>query len=150
MRTCLAVVLVLPALASAQKIVLSETENAVLEKTNAERKAAGIPPLAIDAKLLQAARSHSANMAKQEKLEHTLDEKTVADRVRATGYGYSRVGENIAHNQETPAEVLKDWMESEGHKKNILNADFTHIGVAVATNAKGERYWTQVFAAPLK
>jgi len=71
------------------------------------------------------------------------------DRLQAVEYGVESAAENIAHKQTTPRKVMASWMESEGHKKNILTGDFIHIGVAVARSAKGERYWVQVFATPL-
>lgn len=130
------------------ELKLSEDEQAVLDATNAERKKAKLDPLAVDAKLLEAARKHAANMAKQDKLDHTLDDKDVADRVKAAGYAFRRLGENIAWNQQTPKDVVAGWMDSKGHRENLLNGDYTQIGLAVAKNSKGEPYWVQVFGKP--
>ncbi len=129
---------------------LTEDEQAILDATNAERKKAKLDPLAADPKLTAAARSHAANMARQGKLEHTLDGKDAADRVKAAGFAFRRMGENIAWNQKLPADTVAGWMASPGHKQNILNADYTHVGVAVARSDKGEPYWVQVFGTPLK
>jgi uncharacterized protein YkwD len=152
MRITLAVLVLLPALAVAQpkanEFKLSEEEQGILDATNAERKAAGLPALKPNPKLAAAARGHSENMAKQSKLEHILDEKSPVDRVKAARYAFRMVGENVEHNAPTPAEAVKDWMNSPGHKANILNKDFTEIGIGVAKNEKGERYWTQVFGKP--
>ena len=150
MRTILVAMFLIPAFAIAQpkELKLSEEEQGVLDLTNAERKAAGLPALKVNPKLFAAARGHSENMAKQDKLEHVLDEKAPADRVKAGGYNFRVCGENIAWNSPTPAEALRIWMESPGHKANILNKDFTEIGIAVAKSEKGERYWTQVFGRP--
>lgn len=131
-------------------VKLSADEQAVLDDTNAERKKAGLDPLTVDAKLLAAARGHAANMAKTDRLDHTLDGLTAADRVKAAGYEFSRTGENIAWNQKTPKAAVAGWMQSAGHKENLLNTDFTQIGVAAAKNAKGEPYWVQVFGTPKK
>jgi uncharacterized protein YkwD len=128
---------------------LSEDEQAVLDLTNAERKKADLPPLTANPKLFEAARGHAANMAKQNKLEHTLDGKTLADRVIATGYKFSRAGENIGGKQQTPKDAVNAWMNSPLHKDNLLNKRFTDVGLAVAKSANGDRYWVQVFAAPL-
>jgi uncharacterized protein YkwD len=89
-------------------------------------------------------------MLKQGKMEHVLDGKAPAQRVEATGYDYKRVGENIAWSDTSlPAEkIMKGWMDSEPHRKNILNPDFTEIGIGVARNDQGETYYTQVFATP--
>ena len=129
---------------------LTDDEQAVLDATNAERKKEKLEPLTADPKLTEAARAHAANMAKLSKLDHTLDEKTFEDRVKATGYKYRALGENIAWNQPAPKDVVESWMKSEGHRKNILNAEYTQIGVAVAKNDKGEPYWVQVFGSPKK
>jgi uncharacterized protein YkwD len=121
---------------------------AVINFTNEERSKARVPPLTVDPRLTDAAERHADRMAKRDRLSHTLDGRSVADRVRAAGYEYRTVGENIAWNQRTPAEVVDGWMTSRGHRQNLLSGDFTHIGVAVATNAKGEPYWVQVFGSP--
>ncbi len=129
-------------------LTLSADEQAVVDRTNAERKAADLPPLAASAKLFEAARAHSKNMARQDKLAHELDDKTPTDRVKAAGYEFARLGENVSWNAATPKEVVAQWTESPPHKMNILTKEFTEIGVGVATNDKGEPYWTQVFGTP--
>jgi uncharacterized protein YkwD len=58
------------------------------------------------------------------------------------------VGENIAWNQKTPEEAVKAWMDSPGHRENIVEPRYTEIGVAVMKNEKGERYWVQVLGKP--
>jgi len=131
------------------ELKLSKEEQGVIELTNVERKKAELPPLKANAQLMAAARSHAENMAKQDKLDHVLDEKKPADRVKDAGYKYGYVGENIAWNQDNPKEVLEAWMDSQPHKENILKKDYEEIGVAVVKNAKGERYWVQVFAKQL-
>lgn len=128
----------------------SKEEQEVIDRTNAERKKAERKPLVASPQLMAAARGHAANMAKQGKLEHTLDDKGFEDRAKEAGYQFAALGENIAWNDETPKAVVETWMGSQLHKENILNEEFTEIGVAVAKNAKGERYWVQVFGKPLK
>jgi uncharacterized protein (TIGR03000 family) len=128
-----------------QPFKLSGMEMEILELTNRDRKKAGVPPLAPNARLFQAARRHSANMARQEKLDHILDDKAPDDRIRASGYRAINWGENIAFGQRTAAQVLDTWMNSEGHRKNILNEDFTEIGIGVAISQDGLLYFTQVF-----
>ncbi|WP_020470135.1 CAP domain-containing protein [Zavarzinella formosa] len=130
------------------ELKISDEEQAIVDATNAERKKAELPLLKPNAKLFAAARSHAANMAKQDMLEHTLDEKSTGDRVKALGYKFARIGENIARNQNTPKEVLEGWMNSEDHKENILTKEYTEIGVAIAKNEKEECYWIQVFGTP--
>jgi uncharacterized protein YkwD len=128
---------------------LAKTEQAVLDLANAERKKLQLPPLIAEPLLTKAARQHSANMAKQSRLEHTLDEKSVGGRLDAVGYVWIRCGENIALGPRTPAEAVSAWMESPSHRDNLLSKDFTHIGVASATASDGQHYWTMVLAAPL-
>ncbi len=132
------------------ELKLTKEEQVTIDLTNAERKKAELKPLAANPQLMAVARAHAANMAKQDKLEHTLDGKEPAERVKDAGYKYSATGENIAWNAITPKEVMKGWMDSPPHKENILRPEYTEIGVAVAKNNKGERYWVQVFGTPRK
>jgi uncharacterized protein YkwD len=129
----------------AKHVEMSDEERGVLDRTNAERKSAGVPPLVPNAKLFQAAREHATNMARQGKLDHVLDGKSPGDRVTAAGYPWSATAENIAWKSPGPEQVVKLWMDSPGHKTNLLNKDYDEIGIAVAVNSKGERYWVQVF-----
>src|SRR5438105_11401802 len=100
MRTCLAFLLLAPAIALAdtkpeeKKLELSDEEKGVLEQTNAQRKAAGLAEVVPNAKLFQAARDHSANMARQNRMSHFLDGRTHTDRATAAGYSYTFLGEN--------------------------------------------------------
>jgi uncharacterized protein YkwD len=127
---------------------LSKEEKEVLERTNQERAKAGKPALKANARLSRAARSHALNMAKQEKLSHTLDDKTFDQRIEAMGYQFTRAGENIS-NAPTAADSLEAWMDSPGHRENILNPDYREIGIGQGVSPTGQNYWVQVFAAPL-
>jgi uncharacterized protein YkwD len=129
---------------------LAKTEKAVLDLANAERKKVQLAPLVAHPLLMKAARQHSANMAKQGRLEHTLDQKSVGGRLTDVGYPWSRCGENIALGARTPAEAISGWMSSPGHRDNMLSKEYTHIGVASATGADGQQYWTMVLASPLR
>ena len=155
MRTTCLLVLVLitmpPALTKGDDppLKMSVEEQEVVKLTNAQRKLAGLEELQTDIKLFQSARLHAANMAKQNKLEHDLDGKTMVDRLQANGYNVESVAENISWKQTTPRKLVAGWMDSDGHKKNMLSSDFIHIGVGMAKNDKGELYWVAVFASPL-
>src|SRR5690606_30794286 len=109
----LAVAILVPHPASAgdgkEAFQLSADERAVLELTNAQRQKAGLAACKPDARLFEAARSHAANMARQNRLDHFLGGTTPAGRVLATGYRFSRCGENIAWNQSSPAEAITSW-----------------------------------------
>ena len=155
MLRSLVVLIVLAGSAAAQAkkpeaFKVSEVEQAVIDGTNAQRKEKKLPELKMNPQLMAAARAHAANMAKQSKLAHELDGESVSDRVKTAKYKYAAVGENIAWNPRSAKDVVAGWMNSEGHRKNILNDTFTEIGVAVAKNANGEPYWVQVFGKPQK
>ena len=81
---------------------------------------------------------------------HTTPEGVdFATRITKAGYRWSGAGENIAKGQRTPADVMTSWMNSAGHKANILNCGFKNLGVGVAADASGALVWTQDFASPL-
>jgi uncharacterized protein (TIGR03000 family) len=134
-----------PAKKAVPTSTLSRFEQELLDLTNHERKKAGLAPLDLNAKLVQAARGHSANMARQKKLDHTLEEKGPGERIRAAGYQGFTWGENIAYGMPTPASAMEAWMTSKGHRANILNGDFTEIGLGIVTDERGVPYYTQVF-----
>ncbi|QYC41644.1 Cysteine-rich secretory protein family protein [Nonomuraea coxensis DSM 45129] len=122
-------------------------ENEVVRLTNAERAKGGCGPLTHDARLRQAAFGHSADMAKNDYFEHdSQDGRDMVDRIKATGFTGSAWAENIAMGQRTAAEVVEGWMNSDGHRRNIMNCSYTHIGVGAARNGQGQLYWTQDFA----
>lgn len=127
---------------------LSDEESAVLAATNAERKTADLPPLTIDPILLKMARDHSATQARLDQLGHDLDGTTFQERMKASGYKFARAGENVGGGYATAKDAIKGWMESAPHKENLLNKEFTQIGIGMAVSPGGKRYWTQVFAAP--
>jgi uncharacterized protein YkwD len=134
-----------------KKVELSEVEQAILDATNKEREKEKLPPLKPNKILCEVARAHSANMAKQGKMEHELDGKNPADRVRAAGYIHAHMAENIAVSDgEKPEGIVKAWMDSKEHKENILNEKYTEIGIGLAKNDKGETYYTQEFGTPKK
>jgi len=107
---------------------VSPTESAVIAGTNAARARSGLPPLAVDAGLMNGARSHARWMAGSRQLAH--------------GRG---VAENIGMGQTSAAEAVSSWMQSSGHRANMLDRGHTRIGVAVAYAANGVAYWCQQF-----
>lgn len=126
---------------------LTKEEQEVLDLTNAERKNAGLPPLKANAKLFTAARSHSMNMAAKNQIAHFLNGKGPGERLADVDYAHLGWAENVAAGQRTPQEAIQSWMNSEGHKANILSRH-AEIGIGIAATADGTRYWTQVFANP--
>jgi uncharacterized protein YkwD len=118
----------------------------VVALVNAERAAAGCRPLAVSDALTTAAQGHSDDMSANDYFSHTsLDGATASDRAEAAGFQGTALGENIAAGQRTPEDVMGAWMGSEGHRANILNCDYTVIGVGL--NVDGW-YWTQMFGTP--
>jgi uncharacterized protein YkwD len=133
------------------KFEMSEEEKTLLELTNKERAKEKLMPLETNPLLFKLAREHSANMVKQEKMDHVLDGKNPADRARDAGYDYLNIAENLATAENTPlSDVMKGWMESKIHRDNILSKDVTQIGLGIARTEKGVYYYTQVFGRPKK
>jgi uncharacterized protein YkwD/stress response protein SCP2 len=125
---------------------LARTTAEVVDLTNRQRAGAGLPALAADPRLARAAQAHSADMVARDFYSHTdPDGGRPWDRAAAAGAGHRTVGENIACGQRSPAAVVEGWMNSPGHRANILKADFTHIGVGLAGGGRAGTYWTQLF-----
>ena len=119
----------------------------VLSITNSERAQHGCSALTINTKLARAAQGHSADMATRHFFDHTNpDGKGPGERIAAAGYPRAAWGENIAYGQQTPAAVMNSWMNSPGHRANILNCGFHAIGIGVAFRS-GVPYWTQDFGS---
>jgi uncharacterized protein YkwD len=124
----------------------SSAETEVVRLTNRARAAGGCKPLTHDAKLRTAADRHSADMAAKGYFDHTSQSgRSAGDRIATAGFAPVRTwGENIAMGQRTAASVVQGWLDSPGHRANIMNCKFTHIGVG--QHSKGP-HWTQVFAS---
>ncbi len=117
---------------------------------NAERAARGIGPVTVDLKLTYAAETHSRYQASISTMTHLSANGTNGGvRLHNVGYSWSTYGENVAAGQANCTLVMGAWMNSAGHKANILNARFVHIGIGAISNAKGVVYWTMDLAAPL-
>ncbi|MDJ0588412.1 MAG: CAP domain-containing protein [Pleurocapsa sp. MO_226.B13] len=109
--------------------------------TNQVRAKYRLRPLRSNCRLYKAAQNHTVNMVKMRRISHTgSDGSSVGVRVKRVGYQYSAVAENVAKGQKTPSQVVQSWMNSPGHRKNILNPKYTEIGIGYSNN-----YWTQVF-----
>ncbi|WP_243521209.1 CAP domain-containing protein [Bacillus pseudomycoides] len=122
---------------------LSEFEQRVVELTNAERTKQGLPALKVDAELSKVARAKSEDMQKNNYFDHNSPTYgSPFDMMKKFGISYKSAGENIAQGQRTPEEVVQAWMNSEGHRANILNSGYTHIGVGYVESGN---YWTQQF-----
>jgi uncharacterized protein YkwD len=121
----------------------------MLARVNAERRKAGVALLQPNPKLDAAAQRHAEDMLARAYFAHESPEgKTVRERARAAGYDWRAVGENIAEGQLSIAEVMETWMNSPGHRRNILDKGFKELGVGLALGRSGDGYqveWVQTF-----
>lgn len=116
----------------------------VVDLVNAERAKAGLAPLTVDADVEKAAGVRAGEI--QTVFDHTRPNGSpFYTALTGQGVNYRSAGENIAWGQKTPEEVMTAWMNSAGHRANILNANYTHIGVGSVQNSAGTQYWVQLF-----
>ncbi|RMX65756.1 hypothetical protein KXD40_004187 [Peronospora effusa] len=128
----------------------SDYSQEMLDAVNTERAKSGLSALCLNSKLAAAAKRHSDDMATKGYMDHDgSDGSTLSTRVTDAGYDWEALAENIAAGQTDVASVVKGWMESEGHRTNIMNADYTMLGAAYAYSAETTytHYWTQTFGA---
>ncbi len=130
------------------KFEMTPDEKAILELTNKEREKEKLPALKPNARLFQAARAHSQNMANQDWMLHELDGKGPGERIGAAGYRHHGYSENIAYGIRDLEKIMKMWMDSEVHRANILDKRRQEIGIGIAYNERDRPYYTQVFATP--
>lgn len=138
-------------------------EDEVLQLSNQERANGAncggtdyppVPALTMDAQLREAARCHSLDMAVNDFFGHFgSDGSSPVDRITAAGYSWSDLGENVAAGAPAPSVVVPGWMNSPGHCRGIMSADFTEIGVGYIYDSPDalrnyEHYWTQAFGHP--
>lgn len=152
----------LPLILSAQNPQLSEEQfiaQQVQALVNHERAQAGCDPLALDPRLTQAAQGHSHDMALSNYFAHVgPDGSNLVSRVAATSYRYRALAENLAAGYQTPEAVVAGWMESPGHRRNLINCTYTQLGVGYTFQADDapladgggpyRYYWTQVLGLP--
>jgi uncharacterized protein YkwD len=121
----------------------SAYESEVWSTTNTERSKQGLRSLERDADLDKVAKAHSVVMRGEGDIFHEGGpDGTPTSRVKAAGIKFNFCGENVARGQTSPSQVMTAWMKSPGHRANILNSRYTHIGVGLAMPGY---YWTQVF-----
>jgi uncharacterized YkwD family protein/spore coat assembly protein SafA len=121
-------------------------EQQVVKLVNAERAKVGVKPLTSDWELARVARFKSEDMRDNRYFDHNSPiYGTPFQMMKSFGINYRAAGENIAAGQTTAESVMKAWMNSPGHKQNILSPNFTHIGVGYAKGGSYGHYWTQQF-----
>ncbi|OCA83351.1 hypothetical protein A8F94_18020 [Bacillus sp. FJAT-27225] len=122
---------------------ISQMAQQVIDLTNIQRQQNGLPPLQADTQLSGVAQWKSVDMAQYNYFSHTSPTYgSPFDMMRDFGVSYRTAGENIAVGQRSAQEVVQAWMNSEGHRRNILNREFTHIGVGFEQYGN---HWTQMF-----
>jgi uncharacterized protein YkwD len=127
---------------------LEDLRAEVVETHNKFRVEAKLKKLTVNRKLIAAAQAHAEDMAARRKMSHTGgDGSSSSERIKARGYRYFRTGENIAAGHFSADRVMKGWMDSPIHKRNILGG-FSEIGVGCAVDEAGKRYWCVTFGLP--
>jgi uncharacterized protein YkwD len=120
----------------------------LIEAHNAERKKDKLPPFNPSHKLQTAAQAHADDMARRKKMSHEgADGSSPFDRIKEAGYRYRKAAENVAYTSRGVTGVMKIWMESPPHRKNILGG-YSQIGAACATASDGTVYWCVTFGLP--
>lgn len=124
-------------------------EDEVIRLVNAERAKAGLQKLTKNWQLSRVARIKSQDMIDKKYFSHTSPTYgSPFTMMQNFGIRFSAAGENIAYGQRTPQEVMNAWMNSPGHRSNILSPSYTQIGVGLAKDSRGVCYWTQMFIKP--
>jgi uncharacterized protein YkwD len=125
---------------------------AVFARVNQERKARGLAPLAWNSKLAAAARQHSERMTRRGQLSHVDPEYgDTAARLDRFGITWSACAENLSQEtgfQDPVHQAVEGWLQSPGHRKNLLGRVFTQTGVGAAVSSRGTVTFTQIFLAP--
>ncbi|SMD05457.1 CAP domain-containing protein [Sporomusa malonica] len=126
---------------------ITHDELQAIDLLNNDREKQGLPRLIADSRLTQVARKHAADMVSKNYFSHTnLQGQSPFDRLKANGIAYRSAGENIAYNYNI-ADMEAAWMKSPGHRANILNSGYTHVGVGLYPGENGTIYGVQLFAS---
>jgi len=123
----------------------------VLEAVNAERDKIGLQPLKLSLELSDMAERYADRLIQGDFFAH-IDPRngsSLVARAKASGYTFYKVGENLAAGQRDADSVIKDWMSSPTHRANILDPDFTELGISIRDGGRYGRYWVQEFGRPL-
>jgi uncharacterized protein YkwD len=124
----------------------------VLRLVNVERERAGLGSLRHDQTLEDQATQYACEMIHYDFFAHVnpVTGTQLENRAEEFDYEYWIIGENLAAGQSSPAQVMSDWMNSTGHRNNILSAEFTELGVGIRTGGSYGTYWVQEFGRPLR
>ena len=125
---------------------IEQLEKEVFALVNTERTQRGLSELEWSDELADVARLHSQDMVDNDYFSHSsLNGNSFSDRMNIADISWRSAGENIAMGSITAEDVMNQWMNSDGHRKNILNSGFKKLGVGLAISPKGGYYWTQCF-----
>ena len=128
-------------------ILFQISADLMLDLVNTQRRQFGAGILHLDADCMAAAKAHTVDQASHLFMGHIGSKgSTVGDRVTASGFKWDAVAENVAVGQNSVEEVVTAWMNSPGHRENLLNTAYDRFGYAQATGSDGKIYWTQNFA----
>lgn len=122
----------------------------ILDLVNAERAAEGLNPVTWNSTLAEQADTYACEMVHYRFFDHVnpVTGSTLRDRAGQFGYDYLMIGENLAAGQRTPQQAMTDWMDSPGHRANILEPEFTELGVGIRLGGEYGYYWVQEFGRP--
>jgi len=124
------------------------TESRILDLINPQRQHQGLRPLVYNAQLDRMAKIQADNMARFQKMAHVLPDAnlpSLGDRARYVGYTYGRIAENVALGFPNAETVVEGWMNSSGHRRNILDREVIETGIGIARSSAGGIYYCQVF-----
>jgi uncharacterized protein YkwD len=128
---------------------LAAVRSALVQGINAQRQGNGLAALAPSAQLAEAAQNHACDNARRNKMSHTgSDGSKFGTRIKRTGYSYRKANENVGYGFRDPAAMIKAWMGSSGHRRNILERASRDVGVGMAQGSDGTAYWVMVTAGP--
>jgi len=130
----------------------SASESRIFDLINAERRSKGLAPLVFNAQLDRMAKIQAENMARFQKMAHSLPESNLpnlSDRAKYVGYMYGQIEENVALGYPNAESVVDGWMNSSGHRRNILDRGVVETGIGIARSSAGGLYYCQVFGRRL-
>ncbi len=124
----------------------AEYQKVILRKINSARVEKGLKPLKLNEELNRIAIIKAKDMAKEEKLSHNSQKFGMTfNLIKEKGIRYSAAAENIARWHDTPEFVAERWLQSKGHRGNILNSEYDETGIGLAQDKNGKNYWVQLF-----
>jgi uncharacterized protein YkwD len=145
MRLTTSLVIIATLSVAAIDSVSAYSKSTMLCLVNKERSRRGLPALGPDGRLDSAAQRHSSDQARHRRMTHNgSDGSSPSKRISRAGYNWNSCGENVAYGYNNEATCMHEWMESPGHRANILGRQYTHLGSAVAYSGSTP-YYTQSF-----